>query len=132
MTTENQSQLPDERLEDIVHRRDEAARITKEKGWIHSQSPSWRDVNYLLSLLQQATTSERCVKCKHDSGVDERGICQWIAPTGIAHCLCKCVFPATGAGRIPAATPPANVAEGQLQHHKLCSIWTGSTSGLRN
>jgi hypothetical protein len=37
---------------DIKCRRDEAARTAKEKGWMMSNSPSWADIDYLLSCIE--------------------------------------------------------------------------------
>jgi hypothetical protein len=35
----------------IIKRRDEAALTTKEKGWIHTRSPTWTDIDNLLSFI---------------------------------------------------------------------------------
>jgi len=40
------------KINEIVKRRDEAARSTSEKGWIHAQVPTWDDIDYLLSQLK--------------------------------------------------------------------------------
>jgi hypothetical protein len=39
------------RIDEIKVRRDEAARVTQEQGWLHANGPSWTDIDYLLSCI---------------------------------------------------------------------------------
>lgn len=50
------------RVEEIRKRRDEAARVTKERGWMNAMSPSWSDIDYLLSRLKDGGAEKSCAK----------------------------------------------------------------------
>lgn len=62
-----------------------------------------RDIDYLLSLLQQPVTGERCGECGHKRRYYEDGRCRAlilspsVAGSGMAYCSHECVYPATDA-----------------------------------
>jgi hypothetical protein len=85
--------------------------LTTEQPCNH-ELPRWLERHYRepeiacphkhADLLQQPATSERCVFCGHAGSVDALGVCGAVVPVaGLPrrdrYCLCKCVYPATGA-----------------------------------
>jgi len=61
------------RINEIVKRRDEAARSTSEKGWIHAQVPTWDDIDYLLSLVKDGGVGDAQVnlQCPANKGTTD-------------------------------------------------------------
>ena len=87
----------------------------------------YADVDYLLSLLQQPTTSERrCPLCDHDGSSMSEGICVVSVPIcsddfhGMRACGCKCVFPATGT---PLGQPFKDVLAEQMKDPEFAAAY---------
>jgi hypothetical protein len=64
------------------------------------------DIDFLLFLLQQPATSERCGECHHERRYYDDGRCRAIVlslsvtGSGMAYCNHECVYSATGAAAI--------------------------------
>jgi hypothetical protein len=71
--------MSDQRIQEIEKRRNEAARVTREKGWMHANNPSWDDIDYLLSLLdgKAPTISEAIAKVEEARDDNKRSYVYW-------------------------------------------------------
>jgi len=127
--SENQSQLPDKRLEEIRERQEKDRASIRAFNAVHLPTTvldrAVADIEYLLSLLQQPVTSERCGECGHERRCYDGERCRAlilspsVAGSGMAYCNHKCVYLATSAD------------EGE-QRHDACEKCCGHNPKFRD